>query len=149
MTQESFIVALKSTIDFHSKSIADSLGLPFLDLASVFNENKLMESDQPIICWEFSSIGEFPVDPMWYTEFEVGVMTMLDPSQYVSLDIIGTISSYYRPSTSFDVVDYSGDVASNPLGRLIITASGVTPQQDDRATEIRFVTVSARATRFI
>ena len=147
MNKDSFVLSLKSTIDFQAKTLADSLGLPFLDLASVFNENDLMESDQPVVCWEFTSIGEFPVDPMWYAEFEIGVMTMLDPSQYISLDVVGKIASHFSPNTSLPIFDYSGDVVSNELGRMLVASSGVTPQQSDRATGIRFVTVNVRATR--
>ena len=150
MSYERFTLALKSTIDYHAKQLADSLGLPFLDLASVFNENELLESDQPIICWEFSAIGEHPIDPLWYAEFEIGAMTMLDPAQYVSLGIIGEITERFKQGTVFSIMDYStAGMPSVEEGKLFIASSGVSPQQMDRATGIRFVNVAARATRTV
>ncbi len=148
MSYQKFTLALKSTIDYYVKQVADSKGLPFLDLASVFNESDLLESDQPIICWEYSSVGEFPQDPMWHAEFEVGAMVMLDPSQYTSLDLVGAINDTFKPGTTLDIKDYSGDVLPTTVeGRLFIVSAGVSPQQADRATGIRFVNVTAKATR--
>ncbi len=150
MSYQDFTLALKSTIDFQAKQLADAAGLPFLDLAASPLDQDIVESDQPAVCWEFATMAEMPQDPLWVAEFDVGAMTMLDPAQYISLDIIGQISEKFKQGTSIQIMDYSG--AATPtqvLGSLYIVASGVSPQQSDRATGLRFVTVSARAVRVV
>lgn len=150
MSLADFTVAIKSTIDFHAKQIADSKGLPFLDLASAPFDNALVESDQPAVCWEFSTISEMPRDPLWYAEFDVGAMTMLDPSQYISLDIVGAIAEVFKTGATLSIKDYSGaDAPEAAVGSLHIVASGVAPQQMDRATGVRFVSIAARASRYL
>jgi hypothetical protein len=143
-----FALALKSTLDYHAKLLADSKGLPFVDLAAAPFESDVLESDQPAICWEFATLSEMPVDPLWHTEFDVGAMAMLDPAQYISLDIVGAISNLFKPGARFEIRNYSGDeMPTETAGSLFIVSAGVAPQQSDRATGMRFVSVGARAVR--
>lgn len=148
MSYDDFALALKSTLDYHAKQLADSKGLPFVDLAAAPFDSDVLESDQPAVCWEFATLAEMPVDPLWYTEFDVGAMALLDPAQYISLDIVGAISNLFKSGSIFTIMDYSGDeMPTTVVGSLFIVSSGVAPQQADRATGMRFVSVSARAVR--
>lgn len=148
MSYAGFTLALKSTLDYHAKLLANSKGLPFIDLAGAPFESDILESDQPAICWEFATLAEAPIDPLWYAEFDVGAMTMLDPAQYVSLDIIGSLIDLFRPGKVFPIYDYSGvSMPTVRLGTLSIVSAGVASQQADRAVGVRFVSVSARAVR--
>lgn len=149
MSYATFSVSLKSTIDYLAKQIADARGLPFLDLASSEFDTAIVETDQPAICWDFASIDENPRDPMWSATFDIGAMTMLDPSQYISLDITGSVSDIFKIGESFDIKNYSGDVVSDTLeGRFYVVSCGLAPAQQDQATNVRFVSVSVRAVRY-
>lgn len=145
----SFGLAVKSTIDYHAKQLANGLSLPFIDIASPEFETLVTESDQPAICWEFSSFIEAPRDPMFHIDFEIGAMTALDPAQYVSLGIAGAISNAFKIQTRIPIRDYSGvNAPTIDVGALYVMSNGMIPPQADKATGIRFVTVSAKVTRF-
>lgn len=149
MSYETFGLALKSTIDYHAKRVADGKGLPFMDLAAAQIDSSVIESDKPAVCWELGEFEEFPMDPMWMLSFDIGAMTALDPSQYISLDITGAISQMFRVGTSFDILDYSGEVLEpEVLGRFTITQTGAAPPQQDRIVNVRFIHVSAKAIRY-
>jgi len=150
MSYATFSVALKSTIDYLAKQIADAKGLPFMDLASSEFDTAIVESDQPAICWDLTSIDETPFDPMYTASFNIGAMTMLDPSQYISLDLVGEISSVFRVNESHDIKDYSGEVSSTELvGKFYVVTCGLAPAQQDLATNVRFVAVTVRAVRYV
>lgn len=148
MSYATFSLALKSTIDYLAKNLADTKGFPFFDLASAEFDTALVESGKPAICWDFESIDEMPRDPMWTCSFSIGAMALIDPSQYISLDIVGAISDAFKIGESYDIRDYSGDLASGVVGRFMIVSCGLAPAQQDQATNVRFVMVSARAVRY-
>lgn len=148
MSYATFSVSLKSTIDYLAKQLADSKGLPFFDIATSEFNSDIVETDKPAICWDFDSIDEAPFDPMWACAFSIGAMTMLDPSQYISLELVGAISELFKVGESFDIKNYSGDVASDSLGRFTVVSSGLAPAQQDHATNVRFVSVQVMAVRY-
>lgn len=148
MSYGSFNLALKSTIDFYAKNLADALGYPFADLAGAPLNTSIFESDQPAICWEYESLHEDPRDPLWYAEFHIGAITRLDPAQYLSLDIVGEIQDLFKVGNRFMIRDYSGP--SSPIvdeGAFIVVSSGVSPQQTDQVVMTRFVSIGIRANR--
>lgn len=151
MSYNTFTKAVKSTIDFYALQLAVSKNLPFIDLASERFSTDILESDQPAVCWEFASIEESPRDPLWVVMFDIGVMTALDPSQYESLEYVSMFIDTFKAGTSFIVCDYSQapdeENPPEPVGSLFIVSSGVTPQQADRVSGLRFVSVTARACR--
>ena len=149
MSYENFGLALKSTIDFYAKQVADVKGLPFMDLASAQIDVSIIESDKPAICWELGEFEEFPFDPLWTLSFDIGAMTALDPSQYISLDITGAISQMFKVGSDFEIRDYSGDVAgTDVVGKFTIVQTGAAPPQQDRIVNVRFIHVAARAVRY-
>lgn len=148
MSYATFSLSLKSTIDYLAKQLADAKGLPFLDLASAEFDAAIVESDQPAICWDFESIDEMPRDPMWTCSFSIGAMAMLDPSQYISLDLVGLVSETFSIGKSYDIYNYSGDTVSACVGKFYIVGCGLSPAQQDQATNVRFVTISVRAVRY-
>jgi hypothetical protein len=148
MSYATFSVALKSTIDFLTKEVADGKSLPFFDFASPEFDMTLVAPEKPAIFWDFTGLDETPFDPLYTASFDVGAMTMLDPSQYISLDIIGAISEKFRVGTSHDIYDYSGDVASNVFeGRFHIVSCGLSPSQQDQSTNVRSVSVVIKVLR--
>ncbi len=148
MSYANFSVSLKSTIDYLAKRIADTKNLPFLDLTASVYDSSIVESDKPAVCWTLSSLDEYPFDPLWVGGFEIGAMTMLDPSQYISLDITGAITDVFRVGSSFEIMDYSGDEQpTNVEGRFIVTSCGIAPTQQDQETNLRFIVVTIRASR--
>jgi hypothetical protein len=148
MSYATFSLHLKSTIDYHAYNLAQSKGLPFLDLAAATVDPAITESDQPAICWTFDDIGEFPQDPLWMASFDIGAMTLLDPSQYISLDIVGAIADAFKIGTEFDIYDFSGDdMPTEATGKMRVISCGVAPQQQDKETSVRFVRVGVVAYR--
>jgi hypothetical protein len=148
MSYASFSVALKSTIDYHAKILADSKGLPFIDLASAEFDTAVIESDQPAICWDLESIDEHPIDPLYAASFSIGAMAMLDPSQYISLDLVGLVSSAFKIGSDYDIYNYSGDTVGTMEGKFRVIACGLAPVQQDQSTNVRFISVSIRAVRY-
>lgn len=148
MSYATFSLAIKSTIDYEAKQLADSRGLPFLDLAAAEFDTAIVESDQPAICWDFEAIDEHPFDPLWTCSFSIGAMAMLDPSQYISLDLVGIVSEKFAVGTSHDIFNYSGTTVSELVGQFYVVSCGLAPAQQDQATNVRFVTVSVRAVRY-
>lgn len=149
MSYATFSVSFKSTIDYLAKQIADAKGLPFLDLASAEFDTAIVESDQPAICWDLSGLDENPRDPMWVGSFDIGAMTMIDPSQYISLDIVGAISDMFKVGGDYDIRDYSGAIMpEDVVGRFTVVSCGMAPPQQDVATSVRFVNVMVRAVRY-
>jgi hypothetical protein len=150
MSDSRFILAMKSTLDYEAKLIADSRGLPFIDLDAENFETELLESDEFAVCWQFASATEDPMDPLYVVLFDVGVMGMLDPAQYISLEHLSIFLDHFKSGMTFQIKDYSGtEMPVEVLGTLFVTGSAITPQQSDRATGIRFVTVTARASRHV
>lgn len=148
MSYNTFSLALKSTIDYQAKLLADTKSLPFIDLAAESFDVDILESDQPAVVWEFASVTEDPMDPLYLVLFDIGVMTMADPSQYISLDYVSMFLDAFRAGRSFQIMDYSGDDApTQVVGSLFIVSSAITPQQADRVAGLRFITVTARAAR--
>jgi hypothetical protein len=147
MSYADFSLSLKSTVDYLAKQIADERGLPFLDLASSEFDDAIIKSDQPAICWDFEGIDEFPRDPLWTCSFSIGAMAMLDPSQYISLDIVGIVSDKFRVGSCHFINDYSGDTVVEGIGRFTVVSCGLAPAQQDTTTNVRFVAVTVRAVR--
>lgn len=148
MSYSTFTVAIKSTLDYEAKKLADSKGLPFVDLAAASFESSVLESDQPAVCWDFASLQVDPFDPMYTVMFDIGVMTFLDPAQYVSLDIVSMFLDAFQVGRNFQIFDYSGDeMPTMATGSMHVIASAITPQQADRATGLRFVSVTAKVLR--
>lgn len=149
MSYSNFTVAIKSTLDFEAKKLADSRSLAFVDLAAESFSSDILESDQLSVCWDFASLQEDPFDPMYTVMFDIGVMAFLDPSQYVSLDLVSMFLDSFRIGKRFQIFDYSGDnLPTQAVGSLYVVASAVTPQQADKATSLRFVSVTAKALRY-
>lgn len=148
MSNAAFAVSFKSTIDYLAKQVADAKGLPFLDLASDEFDKAIVESDRTAICWDLTSLDETPFDPMYTASFEIGAMTFLDPSQYNSLGIAGAMSEVFKVTTSYEIRDYSGDTASEIVGKFFVVSCGLAPVQQDQVTNVRFVSVVVRAVRY-
>jgi len=150
MSYNTFSLAIKSTLDFTAKRLADSKALAFVDLSAAEFSPEVMESDKPAVVWEFATLSEDPRDPLWLCTFDIGIMTFLDPSQYLSLDLISMFLDAFKAGSTFQIFDYSGDVApTQTVGSMYVIASGVSPHQADSATGLRFVTVTARAIRHV
>lgn len=149
MSYMSFPLDLKSTLDFQVSSLASNLGLPFVDLAASSFDSSILESDQPAICWEFATIQEHSIDPMWLVTFDVGAITHLDPSQYLSLNIVGNLLEKFKQGNRIEIYDYTqATVSPLQLGAMTVTQTNVIAQQQSEASGVRFVTVTANALRF-
>ena len=148
MSYNKFTLAVKSTIDYQANLLAASKGLGFIDIAAPAFELATLETGGPAVIWEFSTIQEDPFDPMWLVAFDIGIMAFADPAQYISLDLISMFLQAFKTASIFNIMDYSGTTPpTQKLGTMFVVSSGVTQHQQDQATGLRFVTVTARCCR--
>jgi hypothetical protein len=144
-----FALALKSTLDKAINDLATANGLVYLDLDGAYMMSDLLESQAAAIAWSMSHLVENPADPLYHLEFDVGGKTSEDPAQYVSLGLVGLISSQFRAGSSLKIMDYSGAaLPTEVLGEIYVTASGAQPAQFDRISGYRLVHVTAKAVRW-
>jgi hypothetical protein len=138
---------VKSTLDYTAMQIAQTLSLPVVDMDSAGLFAELLDSDATAIVWAIGSLSEAPTDPLWFVDFDIGAKTSLDPAQYKSLDVVGTLTATFKVGKEITVKDYSGNTAGPAVGSLFITNVIASPSQPDRLSGVRLINVQARAMR--
>lgn len=143
-----FTLALKSTIDKRGVELATALGVAnFVDLDDTANAAVKLQSPDDCIVWQFHSLDEDPVDPMYTAIFMIGAKTTTDPSNYTMMDFISQVKASFRTRGRIEIKNYSGAVAGPLLGDMYISQSGVEAQEFDKESGYRFVSVVAKAVR--
>ena len=148
-----FALHVKSTIDKLGVDLADSYSgtrpeIKFIDMDNMVNQAEDWGSDNAAFVWELETLVESPRDPLYAFSFNIGVKTTLDPGNYDLLDLMGEVASLFAVGDTIDVMDYSGLVLpTNREGYLVVTSSYVNPQQFDKSSGVRLVSVSGRAQR--
>lgn len=145
-----FILPLKSTIDKICVDMATmidpTMGHANLDDSAVAAE--MLASDQQVLVWQIATAEPYPVNPMYSVMFGVGAKTTVDPGNYDMMTIIDAVSGYIYPGEVFDIMDYSGALQpTEVVGKLFITASAMDPQQFDRESGVRMMTIIGKALR--
>ena len=144
-----FHLYLKSSIDHKAVQIANTLGIPVVDLDSSGLVAELLESDAPAVVWAMGNLTEAPMDPLWFLDFDIGAKTSHDPAQYKSMDITGVLADAFRVGTTIQVRDYTGDTPGTEVhGEVIINGVAASPSQPDRLSGVRLINVQARAVRY-
>lgn len=145
-----FPLHLKSSLDRRVVDIGTALDLPVVDLDSTGLVAELLDSDQPALLWAIGSLQESPIDPLWLVDWEVGVKTSLDPSQYKSLDVVSKLSDSFKIGTRIAIRDYTGEEAGLVLeGWIIVIGVAAAPSQPDRLSGVRLLSVQARVQRLL
>ena len=149
MSEESFPVALKSTIDRIGLDLAEAETPPLklVDLDNVVNTTELMTSEDSALIWSMSVLVPTPTDPLYGCSFTIGARTVNDPANYDIMLLVGKLSTYFQEGVIIDIKDYTGAVAGPKIGVLTITRNTLLPQEYDKVSGIRMVSVEGRAQR--
>lgn len=148
MSRETWGLALKSTIDKIVHALAEELDFAYVDLDGESLNADLLASDETAIAWSLVALTESPRDPLYQVEFEIGAKTSSDPAGYTSFEIVGKVTEAFASNSRVDIYDYSGvPEPTTREGVLLIGASGVNPQQFDRTSGLRLISIVARAQR--
>jgi hypothetical protein len=146
-----FFLAVKSTIDKIGSDLAaaSALGTKATDMDDYTATEEIFHSESSAVLWELSSMDEDPRDPMYSVVFNIGARTCNDAANYKLAKVLGEISSMLGKDLRIPIKDYSGAVASAPLGFLHIVKQQSAPQSFDRTSGIRMIQVTARALRWV
>lgn len=152
MSESTFVLETKSTLDKIAKDLSVTMGIDYVDVDDTVNAAAKLTGVGSVLVWRFMSMEEDPMDPMYSLLFAVGVKTTSDPSNYDLLGFVSQIKATFKKGTWLDVLDYSTASVPDPLtpeGSILFTDSGVDPQVMDRESGVRMLTVSAKCQRFV
>lgn len=149
MSEETFLVAVKSTIDkmVNDMALAEVPAVSYADLDNVVNTAALFESDDDALVWEMLNMDARPQDPLYLLSFNVGARTVNDPANYDMMKLVGKVKAAFAEKNDIPVFDYSGATVGPKLGFLYIVDVGINPQEFDKVSGVRLATVVARAAR--
>lgn len=142
-----FTVCFKSTIDKLGFDLATSLGLDFIDLDDTAVSGVLFKSNKNAIVWEFLTLDEYPLDPLYTFSFRIGARTVKDIANYNVLRMIDDVKGAFPARVRTELKNYSQVTAGPVVGNMFITDVGVDPQQYDKESGMRMIIVSGRAVR--
>lgn len=150
MSEQTFPMALKSTIDKIGFDLgqAESSSLSFIDLDNVVNTTKLLQSVDSAYVWSMALLAPAPRDPLYVCSFMIGARTVNDPANYDIMLLVGKLKEYFSVDSSVDIQDFTGETPGPKLGVLTITGVTVMPQEYDKVSGIRMVSLQGRAQRF-
>lgn len=149
MSQATFLVSVKSTIDKLANTLAVSLGLPYVDLDDTTTAATLFKSEDSAILVEFNTLEPDPIDPLYAGSFHIGARTVQDPGNYSILKLVGLVEELFPKGARILVYD-SFEVAETGLQGVIVPGNVVvTSQQYDLSSGIRLLAVSFKAQRLL
>ena len=151
MASETFLLAIKSTIDKLGNDLALSLTPPalFVDLDDATATEAALASETNTIVWSLGEFQEDPRDPIYRLSFDIGPRTCNDPSNYTILALTGKVKALFVPGSAIAIKDYSGALATATQGTLFITDVSVNQQVYDKTSGVRLVSIYARAQRWL
>lgn len=149
MSEELFAVALKSTVDKIGYDLAQAEvpPIPFIDLDNVVNTAELLTSEQNAYVWNMAILAAVPKDPLYSCMFTVGARTINDPANYDIMKLVGKLKVAFNVGSSLDIKDYTGAVAGDKIGVLTVARVAVLPQEFDKVSGIRLISLEAKAVR--
>jgi hypothetical protein len=149
MSEETFLVALKSTLDKvgNDLALAQTPPVTFVDLLNVVNTQALFESEDDALVWEFMTLQESPRDPLYQAHFDIGARTVNDPANYDILTLVGQVKTVLPYGQRIEIRDYSGLTQGPVVGIINVISVAVMEQTYDKVSGIRMITVIAKATR--
>jgi hypothetical protein len=149
MAYNDFLLAAKSTVDKLGLDLAANVGMEFIDLDNVVKTQELFSSDKDAVVWEFNTFTESPKDPLYLLTFNIGGRTVRDSASYVMLKLNESIREVFSLCARIQVKNYSEEIEGPLLGYFMPTEVVITPQQYDKVSGIRMMTVTARSNRYV
>lgn len=152
MSSDDYLIHVKSTLDKLMHDLVDTLeptfpGLTGVDVDNLVETDEMFKSTKPVLLWQFLSLREHPVDPLYRFEFLVGAKTVADSANYTLVGVNNELKKPFKTGTTISVGDYSGAVAVPDTGYFLITDNSFAPQQYDHLSGIRFFSISAMGSR--
>lgn len=149
MSEQNFPVALKSTIDKLGYDLgqAESPPVNFVDLDNVVNTTTLLKSDDTALIWSMAALAPTPRDPLYAVSFQIGARTVNDPANYDIMLLVGKLKEVFNVGSSVAIFDYTGATAGAKIGVLLISNVTVLPQEFDKVSGIRMISLEGRAQR--
>lgn len=146
---DDFLLYVKSTIDKFGSDLAAALSVTKkVDLDDIVNTTELLASEDTAIVWEVTTLNDAPVDPLYDLIFSMGVKVTGDPSNYNMMKLLSSVHNLFPQGSNHLIFDYSGDVAgTDQKGDFTVVDVRVDPQQFDRVSGIRLVSIRAKAVR--
>lgn len=146
---DNFLLHIKSTVDKLGSDLASTLDVEKkVDLDDIVNTAELLSSGDEAVVWEVGYLSENPIDPLYDLVFSIGIKMTGDPSNYNMMTLLGQVQSVFPKSVNFLIKDYSGDTTDPTIqGDMTIVDVSVDPQQFDRVSSIRLVSVRCKVVR--
>lgn len=149
MSEQNFPVALKSTIDKLGYDLAQAEEPPvaFIDLDNVVNTTALLKTDDTALIWSMSVMVPTPRDPLYAVSFQIGARTVNDPANYDIMLLVGKLKVAFNVGSSVDIFDYTGGTVGSKIGVLLISNVTVLPQEFDKVSGIRMISLEGKVQR--
>ena len=149
MAMDDFLLYVKSTIDKFGSDLATTLGVSKkVDLDDIVNTKELLSGDDTAIVWEITMLNDAPMDPLYDLMFSMGVKVTGDPSNYNMMTLLSSVQNLFPQGANLKIFDYSQDVAgTDQKGDMTVSDVRVDPQQFDRVSGIRLISVHAKVVR--
>ena len=149
MSQDTFLVSVKSTVDKLCKQLADSLNITFLDTDDTTQTNKVFSTNQSALLFEFGTLQPDPIDPIYVGHFNVGARTVTDPGNYEILKLVGLVSNIFPKGERILIRDSYLVTETGIIGVMVPGDVEVISQQYDVLSGIRMASVTFRAQRLV
>ena len=148
---EPFELALKSTIDRACTGLAEDIELKqYVDMDDLVNTQAAYANEDSALLWQFMSLDESPIDPLYNLYFMVGVKTALDPANYEMMRFLSAVKRVFKKGESLEIREYSGELEpTEALGSIYFTDTNLENQVVDKDRGVRMITVEARVQKFI
>lgn len=141
--------ALKSTIDKELITLANTLGIAYLDWDNLATAADLKSEADPILVGRLETTAHEGCANVRIGHFRVGVKVTEDAGNYELLAILGAAENYFQIQNQIPIRDYTGTVASEAqLGTITISSLAVEENHQDAAINLRFLVVGFVAVIF-
>lgn len=145
-----FYLVVKSSIDKLAIDAATALGVIAVELDDTTNVEEALASEDDLLLFQFVDMQPEPLDPLYSLQFEIGVKTTKDSSNYDLARLLSGLQDDVTIDDTFYLRDFS--TVTPPTvdeGYLYITGVQTDPQAFDGASGIRMQRVFARAVRYV
>ena len=88
-----------------------------------------------------------PRDPLYAVSFQIGARTVNDPANYDIMLLVGKLKEVFNVGASVSIHDYTGASAGPKIGAMLISEVTVLPQEFDKVSGIRMISLEGRAHR--
>jgi len=149
MSQDNFLLAVKSTLEKRVKAFADSSSLLYVDLDDKTQTETVLGTNQPALVLLMGNFDTDPIDPLYAGSFHVGARAVDDPSNYALLGNTGKVAELFPIGGRIEVFDESDVIQGAFVGVLVPGEQGVDIQTYDLLSEFRLVAIPFKAQRLL